>query len=89
LYLRDIVSNLARPIKELRGLQRISPEPSGRTTATFVLGPDELSFLDINMQRVVESGVLRLCWEAHPKVFEQGIIRSLAPFSEYLEVGRR
>jgi beta-glucosidase len=56
LYIRDEVSSVTRPIKELRGFQRISLEPGELKTVTFTLGPDELSFLNRDMNRVVEPG---------------------------------
>jgi beta-glucosidase len=56
LYIRDEFSSVTRPVKELRGFRRISFEPGELKTVTFTLGPDELSFLDRDMHRVVEPG---------------------------------
>ena len=60
LYLRDVVSNPARPVKELKGFRRITLEPGERKAMAFLLGPDDLSFLDMNMNRVVEAGVFEI-----------------------------
>jgi beta-glucosidase len=60
LYLRDVVSNPARPVKELRGFQRIALEPGEKKTVTFFLGPGDLSFLDRNMKRAVEPGFFEI-----------------------------
>lgn len=57
MYLRDEVSSVTRPVKELKGFERIHLEPGQTRTVQFVITPDKLSFLDENMNRVVESGV--------------------------------
>jgi beta-glucosidase len=56
LYIRDEVSSVTRPVKELRGFQRISLAPGETKTVEFQLGPNELSFLNRDMKRVVEPG---------------------------------
>ena len=56
LYIRDEVSSVTRPVKELRGFQRISLAPGETKSVEFQLGPDELSFLNREMKRVVEPG---------------------------------
>jgi len=60
LYLRDEVSSVTRPIKELRGFRRITLDPGQTTTVEFSLGPNELSFLDRDMHRVAEPGMFRV-----------------------------
>jgi len=57
LYIRDEVSSVTRPIKELRGCQRITLDPGQTKTVELTLGFDELSFLNRDMKRVVEPGV--------------------------------
>jgi len=56
LYIHDEVSSVTRPIKELRGFRRVTLDPGKTETVTFTLGPEELSFLDREMHRVVEPG---------------------------------
>ena len=60
LYIRDEVSSVTRPIKELRGFRRITLDPAQTLTVEFSLGPSELSFLDRDMHRVVEPGTFRI-----------------------------
>ena len=60
LYIRDEVSTVTRPIKELRGFRRITLDPRQTQTVKFSLGPGELSFLDRDMHRVVEPGTFRI-----------------------------
>jgi len=56
LYLRDEVSSVTRPVKELRGFERTSLKPGETRTVSFTLGPKELQFYNRQMKRVVEPG---------------------------------
>lgn len=56
LYIRDLVSSVTRPIMELKDFKRISLAPGESKTVEFVITPDKLSFLDVNMKSVVEPG---------------------------------
>jgi beta-glucosidase len=60
LYIRDEVSSVTRPVKELRGFRRITLNPGETKSVEFVLGPDELSFLNRDMHRVVEPGTFAI-----------------------------
>jgi beta-glucosidase len=56
MYIRDCCSSVTRPIKELKGFQRISLQPGQTKTVTFEITPELLSFYDINMKFGVEPG---------------------------------
>jgi len=56
LYLRDKVSSVTRPMKELKGFEKIALQPGETKTIKFTLTPEELSLWDINMKWVVEPG---------------------------------
>jgi beta-glucosidase len=56
LYLRDLVSSVTRPVMELKDFKRIALSPGESKTVNFTITPDKLSFLDLNMNRVVEPG---------------------------------
>ena len=56
LYIRDEVSSVTRPVKELKDFKRITLNPGESKTVSFVITPDKLSFLDLNMNRLVEPG---------------------------------
>ena len=60
LYTHDEVSSVTRPVKELRGFRRITLNPGERKVVEFTLGPEELSFLNRDMHRVVESGIFTI-----------------------------
>ena len=57
LYIRDRVSSVTRPVKELRGFERVSLGPGEKKTVTFTLGPEALRLTDESMTRVVEPGL--------------------------------
>ncbi|HET9371074.1 MAG TPA: glycoside hydrolase family 3 N-terminal domain-containing protein [Vicinamibacterales bacterium] len=56
LYLRDVVSSVTRPVKELRGFERVTLAPGETRTVKFALGPAALALVDRDMKRVVEPG---------------------------------
>jgi beta-glucosidase len=55
-YIRDDVATVTRPVKELKGFQKISMQPGEKKTVEFVITPADLSFYDLSMKRVVEPG---------------------------------
>jgi beta-glucosidase len=56
LYIRDLVSSVTRPIKELKGFKKVRLQPGETTTVTLDITPDALSFYDVNMKYTVEPG---------------------------------
>src|SRR5689334_1003491 len=56
LYIRDLVATMTRPVKELKGFQRISLQPGEKRRIEFVLGPEHLGFWNREMRYVVEPG---------------------------------
>ena len=60
LYLRDLVASIGRPVKELKGFKRITLKPGERRTVSFALAWQDLSFLNREMQWVVEPGTFRV-----------------------------
>lgn len=56
IYVRDLVSSVTRPIKELKAFRRITLAPGASTTVQFTLTPDSFAFWNKDMQYVVEPG---------------------------------
>jgi beta-glucosidase len=56
MYIRDRISSVTRPVKELKGFKKISFQPGETQTVTLDITPEALAFYDINMQFVVEPG---------------------------------
>ncbi len=60
LYIRDLVGNVTRPVKELKGFQKVRLKPGESTTVTFHLHTDDLAFYNRSMQRVTEPGTFHV-----------------------------
>jgi beta-glucosidase len=60
LYIRDEVSSVTRPVKELKGFRRITLDTGETQTVEFTLGQDAFSFLNRDMQPVVEPGTFKI-----------------------------
>jgi beta-glucosidase len=56
LYLRDMVSSVARPVRELKGFQRITLKPGQKKRVEFVVSRDQLGFYNRENRFVVEPG---------------------------------
>ena len=56
MYIRDRISSVTRPVKELKGFKRITLEPGQTETVSLEITPEHLAFYDINMEYVVEPG---------------------------------
>ena len=57
LYIRDRVASISRPVRELKGFQKVSLEPGERKIVNFTLTASELGFYNGDGQFLVESGV--------------------------------
>jgi len=56
MYVRDRISSVTRPVKELRGFKRLSLEPGQKQTVALDLTPESLAFYDVNLKYVIEPG---------------------------------
>ncbi|MBK9044110.1 MAG: glycoside hydrolase family 3 C-terminal domain-containing protein [Saprospiraceae bacterium] len=56
LYIRDLVSSVTRPVKELKGFQKVFLKKGEKKTLSFTLTPNDLSFYNKNMEWVIEPG---------------------------------
>jgi beta-glucosidase len=56
MYIRDRVSSVTRPVKELKGFKRVSLQPGQTQTVRLDITTDSLAFYDLNMKYVVEPG---------------------------------
>ncbi len=54
MYIRQRGTSVARPVRELKGFQRITLAPGESRRVQFTLGRDELRFWNIDMKNVVE-----------------------------------
>jgi len=56
LYIRDVVSSVTRPVKELKSFKKVTLKPGESTTVVLDIKPASLAFYDVNMKYVVEPG---------------------------------
>ena len=56
LYTRDMVGSVSRPVKELKGFQKISLKPGESRKVTFTIGINDLKFYNSDLKWVAEPG---------------------------------
>jgi len=56
LYVRDLAGNVTRPVRELKGFERVRLAPGQTRTLEFKLHTDDLAFYGRNMQLMTEPG---------------------------------
>lgn len=56
LYVRDLVGNVTRPVKELKGFRKIRLALGESETVCFTLRAEDLAFYGRNMTEIVEAG---------------------------------
>ncbi len=60
LYIRDLVAQSARPVKELKGFQKITLKAVQTKTVCFSIKPEDLKYYDSNMKFIAEPGDFKL-----------------------------
>jgi len=60
LYVHQRVASRTRPVKQLRGFKRVTLDPGQKVTVDFMITPDDLALIDVNMNSVVEPGTFDL-----------------------------
>jgi beta-glucosidase len=56
LYIRDLVGSVSRPVKELKGFQKISLKPGESRKVSFTIGVNDLKFFNSDLKWVSEPG---------------------------------
>ncbi|WP_113654249.1 beta-glucosidase BglX [Pedobacter namyangjuensis] len=60
LYTRDLVGSITRPVKELKGFQKISLKAGESKDVTFTITEEDLKFYNSNLKFVAEPGDFKL-----------------------------
>ena len=60
LYIRDLLSSVARPVMELKGFQRTHLNPGETKDVSFAITPEMLRMLDKDLKPIVEPGDFRI-----------------------------
>lgn len=60
LYIRDLMGSISRPVKELKGFQKIMLDPGQSQEVTFTINEDLLKFYNSDLEFVAEPGKFHL-----------------------------
>jgi beta-glucosidase len=56
LYINDVAASVTRPNKQLKAFKKIELNPDQAKNISFTLTPEDLSFIGVDLKRVVEPG---------------------------------
>jgi beta-glucosidase len=60
LYLNDVAASVTRPVRQLKAFKKVELEPGQEQSLSFTLMPRDLSFIGIDMKRIVEPGEFKV-----------------------------
>jgi beta-glucosidase len=60
LYLNDVISSTSKPVRELKGYEKISLEPGETKSIKLKLVPEDLALFDRDMNFIVEPGTFKV-----------------------------
>jgi beta-glucosidase len=60
LYIRDCIACVTRPVKELKGFERVALKAGESKRITFTLTPEHLRYYNLDMERIVEPGTFKV-----------------------------
>jgi len=60
LYINDVTASMTRPVKELKGFQRVHLRAGEKRTVEFALSTELLSFYNKDLKHAVEPGVFKV-----------------------------
>ncbi|NOT13910.1 MAG: beta-glucosidase [Methylococcaceae bacterium] len=56
VYVNDVAASVSRPNKQLKAFKKVALEPGETKHLSFTLEPDDLSFIGVDLKRIVEPG---------------------------------
>ncbi|MEL7492117.1 MAG: glycoside hydrolase family 3 N-terminal domain-containing protein [Pseudomonadota bacterium] len=75
LYIRDEVASVTRPVKALKGFQRVTLAPGESRDVSFPITPQSLEFYNRDMERVVEPGAFEIMVGASSQSHKSATLR--------------
>jgi beta-glucosidase len=60
LYIRDVVGSVTRPVKELKGFQKVELKAGESKTVTFNISPNDLKFYNYDLKHDWEAGEFQI-----------------------------
>jgi beta-glucosidase len=79
LYIRDMVGSVTRPVKELKGFQKVTLKAGQSKTVSFTLTPDDLRFYDSELNFVSEPGDFQVFIGGNSRDTKEASFKLLAP----------
>ena len=77
LYIHDIYSTSTRPVKELKGFQKVFIPAGGSAKVDFVLSADDLSYYNHDLQWVCEPGDFEIMTGPNSRETQAAVLRVL------------
>lgn len=74
LYIRDVVGSITRPVKELKGFQKIDLKSGETKTVTFNITPNDLKFYNYDLKYDWEPGEFEVMIGSNSKDVKSAII---------------
>ena len=75
LYIRDLQASISRPVKELKGFQRIRLKAGESREVTFTVTRRELSFYDAEGNEIIEPGEFHIMTGPNSRDVSQAVLR--------------
>ena len=75
LYIRDLQASISRPVKELKGFQRIRLKAGESREVTFTVTRRELSFFDAEGNEIIEPGEFHIMTGPNSRDVSQAVLR--------------
>lgn len=72
LYIRDVVGTVTRPVKELKGFQKIELKPGESKVVTFTITPEHLKFYNYDLKYDWEPGEFQIMIGTNSKDVKTG-----------------
>ncbi|MBP3902457.1 MAG: glycoside hydrolase family 3 C-terminal domain-containing protein, partial [Blautia sp.] len=60
LYMQDVAASLVRPVKELKGFEKVALAPGEKKTVHFTLAKQDMGFYDNDRNYLLEDGLFRI-----------------------------
>jgi len=75
LYLRDLAGSVSRPVRMLKGFEKITLQPGQSRQVTFEIREDMLRFYDVNMDYTSEPGLFEVHITANSALDNKAVFR--------------
>ncbi|HWZ35213.1 MAG TPA: beta-glucosidase BglX [Mucilaginibacter sp.] len=77
LYIRDMVSEVTRPVKELKGFKKVFLKAGESKTVSFTISAEDLKFYNINMKYTYEPGDFKVFIGGNSQVVKEADFKLL------------